>query len=1191
MIAAPERDCFPETEIREFLAGKMTADRFESVLAHLDRCERCQEIAEGEVPSNDDWLHGLQKTASENDSVFNEPECLAALHHANALSRSVLSPSQLPLERLGVYRLIRPLGRGGMGTVYLAEHEKLKRRCAVKLLHSERRDDEAWRERFDREMHAVASLNHPNLVAATDAGEVDGWHFMVMEYLEGLDLATLSRHLGRLRGPLAAAIMARVCRGLGAMHEVGLIHRDVKPSNIMLTSDGEVKLLDLGLVAESDREDDLRLTTVGHIVGTLLFAAPEQLKNDGVVNKQSDLYSVGCTLYQLLSGRPPFDANQNIASLAIDKTTRKPDPIESELPVDESLAELVDQLLSLDSNDRPESAVSVVRRLDSLASGVSVKELRALARRGVRSLKDSNLEPAGARICPLTLTSQIALEPTGQVGEAGKPPGGRTRWLVSAAGFAGLVFAAIAFYLKTDNGVLVIESPRDDLTVHVRRGDQAVKTLEVDMGKSETTLRSGDYTVRIGEGGETLSLSEDSVTLRRGGEVVLKIIEREPAASLLAETSGAKSAEKLYKGKPLSHWLRILNLEHDVGTLGDTMSAIVALAGPDDVKTVHKILVLSRRLGGWVVGGDDSSGQFMDLLRDYKLARSIMPTPGLDAIEMELGHPDSNDKSRAASMMLLSQFSSSSQLRSWAVGNPTSGRRLYESLVALPKPREERFAKTQQGLRSGTLLTLGLSLNFDLSKVSGLREEIADRVADLKPKFPVDDRLRWWLDGPDFEKETPEMWTSGVTSATEVLASRQLKVEVPCSVAVRSLLFGYGNQFEPERKQQFIKLRSEKPVEVADELLHWLASSHARHETQMGAMAGAWGHNPAVEIRFEISLVSLVQAFAAHSTLLSEYLIHIATHTSRPDYAFRVFDLLMTSQAVESAPVTNPYNGQPIKISSQDLELIKQAMEVCRDRLDSLPPLPVAGDPPETLLPAEADPLYAVLSPDGSKVAFVGKVTKEKEKQYGLFVFDRRLQTLTRLIDQALKTTPAWSPDSKRIAIGNAAGYVSKYPLIIVDVETGQVEETGVQGVGAAWSPDGRSIAATSKIVRGGSWLRGVPADGQMTIYSIETNEAQYVGPESRNEALDDESEVEWIRRGGNRPVWSPSGARLAWVQCETKTKRDENNRRQESNLYQVWSVGRDGEDARLEIDNASFFKWVADGGDERLVKTKAAEK
>ena len=203
-----------------------------------------------------------------------------------------------------------------MGAVYKAFHTKLKRIVAVKLLPEYRQRSPEAVARFHREMEAVGRVDHPNIVRAHDAGEADGQFFLVMEFIEGVTLSSLVRRVGPLDVANACDIVRQAAVGLQHAHEHGLVHRDVKPSNLMLTTTGVVKVLDLGLARLQVEEcSDGDATASGQIMGTADYMAPEQGSNPRDADARADVYALGCTLYFFLAGRPPFDDPQHSSFL------------------------------------------------------------------------------------------------------------------------------------------------------------------------------------------------------------------------------------------------------------------------------------------------------------------------------------------------------------------------------------------------------------------------------------------------------------------------------------------------------------------------------------------------------------------------------------------------------------------------------------------------------------------------------------------------------------------------------------------------------------------------------------------------------------------------------------------------------------------------------------------------------------
>ena len=277
------------------------------------------------------------------------------------------------LRDLGQYRLKAPLGAGGMGEVWLAEHRLLKRPCAVKLIRPQHAADSQFLRRFEREAAATARLQHPNIVAVYDFGRHDdGTFFLVMEYLEGANLNELIKREGPQPPARTALLLAQVCRGLGAAHAAGLVHRDVKPANLFLLAEGPtkdfVKILDFGLVQDrSEAETDARLTRDGAILGTPAFMSPEQADGAAAIGPASDLYAIGAVGYFLLAGRPPFvraGAMQTLAAQLRDD----PEPFANlGIAAPPALEQLIMQCLAKDPAHRPADALELAKQMEKFS--------------------------------------------------------------------------------------------------------------------------------------------------------------------------------------------------------------------------------------------------------------------------------------------------------------------------------------------------------------------------------------------------------------------------------------------------------------------------------------------------------------------------------------------------------------------------------------------------------------------------------------------------------------------------------------------------------------------------------------------------------------------------------------------------------------------------------------------------------
>ncbi len=209
---------------------------------------------------------------------------------------------------LGKYKLLGHIGTGGMSSVYLAVHSGLGDKRAIKVLPRSRVGNASYLARFQLEAKAIASLNHPNIVLAHDVDNDGDTHYIVMEHVDGIDLQMLVRRDGPLDFSTAADFIAQAARGLDHAHGRGVIHRDVKPANLLVTRDNHVKLLDMGLALVAGVEENESLTVANNenVLGTADYLAPEQAMNSHKIDRRVDIYGLGCTLYFLLTGRPPF---------------------------------------------------------------------------------------------------------------------------------------------------------------------------------------------------------------------------------------------------------------------------------------------------------------------------------------------------------------------------------------------------------------------------------------------------------------------------------------------------------------------------------------------------------------------------------------------------------------------------------------------------------------------------------------------------------------------------------------------------------------------------------------------------------------------------------------------------------------------------------------------------------------------
>jgi serine/threonine protein kinase len=266
--------------------------------------------------------------------------------------------------RLGKYKLLGQIGKGGMSSVYLAEHELMKRRVAIKVLPQSRVNDSSYLERFRLEARAVAKLDDPNIVRAYDIDNEGNIHYIVMEYVDGQDLHQIVTANGPLDFDTSADYIAQVANGLQHAHEMGLVHRDIKPANCLVDRHNTVKLLDLGL-AKLTEDDQASLTMANeeNVLGTADYLAPEQALDSHSADSRSDIYSLGCTLYFLLTGSPPFPEG-TISERLLKHQTARPDSIFKARPdAPPSLVDICESMMAKKPIERPQTAGDVASML------------------------------------------------------------------------------------------------------------------------------------------------------------------------------------------------------------------------------------------------------------------------------------------------------------------------------------------------------------------------------------------------------------------------------------------------------------------------------------------------------------------------------------------------------------------------------------------------------------------------------------------------------------------------------------------------------------------------------------------------------------------------------------------------------------------------------------------------------------
>jgi serine/threonine protein kinase/WD40 repeat protein len=580
--------CPSAQTLTQFSLGLLASQHLESVAAHVAACATC-ESALTDLAGNDDPLVRLVRSGAARGSAANElfdnPSVIARFKNA-ALSSGGHVPRGLD-ERLppalGQYEIIGVLGRGGMGTVYRAFHPRLRRSVAIKTLRATRSADAEITARFHREMVAVGQLQHPHIVQAYDAGEHEGTLYLVMEFLDGLTLNDAVARGGPLPVAEACEVIRRAAVALDYAHLRGTVHRDVKPSNLMLTRDGELKLLDLGLasVAGEHQAPAGNLTQSHILLGTCDFMAPEQWIDPRCVDGRADLYSLGCTLYYLACGKSPFSgaSHDTPAKKMLAHTQQDAPALSSRCThAPAGLCEIASRLLAKNPDARFATAGEVAAAIAPFCDGADLKRLAA-----TRAALPSPTSPPTFSVSTLATAAESHLADTDRSRGQTRPTGGPAtvasahlrgskprltplRALIALAAVSLVVAGAIVLQIELSKGTLVVEL--DDPAAKVKlyaRGPIGETTLDVQTTGS-IRLREGDYELSLPAGENSLKLDREQVTLVRGKPEVVRIVRKVKPTSGHSEQPGSAHAParqptkvvvrhapiELPKGAPLS---------------------------------------------------------------------------------------------------------------------------------------------------------------------------------------------------------------------------------------------------------------------------------------------------------------------------------------------------------------------------------------------------------------------------------------------------------------------------------------------------------------------------------------------------------------------------------------------------------------------------------------------------------------
>jgi WD40 repeat protein/serine/threonine protein kinase len=514
-----------EDELLAFGLGKLDPAEAEKIAEHLDSCRDCSETIVG---LEDDTFVSLvrnslapsptEQSDSQPAKVPLSPE--ATVDVASGLTDGSSELADLPRELCehARYEILELIGRGGMGDVYTAQHKVMNRVVALKVIKPELVQNETAVGRFQREVQAAARLHHGNIVTAYDAEQAGDLHYLVMEFVDGVNLDEVIHDRGSLPVAEACKYVQQAAEGLQHAHELGMVHRDIKPHNLMVASSGQVKILDFGLanfaneVAADEATDSIeedrasaigairQLTQMGTMMGTPDYIAPEQARDAHEADIRADIYSLGCTFYTLLAGKAPFAEGSILEKIKAHAEQEAPQLVNFRDDVPSEVEAVLLKMTAKDPAARYQTPAEVAEALKSAARQASQPVTESVAKP-----RHGGSRPRRTWAAAISLVLLMVLLPLTYF------------------------FGGTVIHFVTNQGVLVVEVNDKNVEVVIR--DQDGLVLRDRSTEREFTLKAVEGEIEVYEAGSNLRLFTKKFTLSRGGKEYVRIKALELAES------------------------------------------------------------------------------------------------------------------------------------------------------------------------------------------------------------------------------------------------------------------------------------------------------------------------------------------------------------------------------------------------------------------------------------------------------------------------------------------------------------------------------------------------------------------------------------------------------------------------------------------------------------------------------------